>query len=199
MSSECQCEPNPKVIPISRAKIRLESPHSEVDQRILEALQRSVSEAETRSRGPREIELFADDIKALESQRFFKKRFGFTLGRRGREALFEVIDQYDLTDEEVRALNRVDCFDWDGKTLRVSVNRWIGLMGSLYVAGMFLMSVLLSSAISLNPNHIWRVEAALWLALSLTVFATAWIYRQFLAPFRLFRRRRIVESVRSED
>jgi len=103
---QCSCEAESTVVPITKARLKLGGPPTEIDQKLLASLNRRIQEDAQRT-GPREIDLFTDDIKALESQSLFKSRFGFVLGRRGREAIFEMIDRYDLTDDEVKALHRI--------------------------------------------------------------------------------------------
>lgn len=158
---QCSCEAESKVVPITKARVKLDGPPTEIDQKLLASLNRRIQEDAQRA-GPREIDLFTDDIKALESQKFFKSRFGFVLGRRGREAVFEVMDRYDLTDDEVRALHRVGCFDWNGQTLRVSGKRWIGFAGSFYLMGIALMAAIVGLGLSSVPEEMWRQRLALW-------------------------------------
>lgn len=178
------------MVPITAAKMKLDGPHSEMDQRVMAALSRNFEQQKTLD-GPREIDLFTDDIKALENQRAFKARFGFVLGRRGRQAMFEVIDTYDLTDDEVKALHRVGCFDWDGHTLRVTGKKWIGLVGSLYLLMISIFSIATLVTIMKIPEQAYRVSTALWIALVILLLFGAWIYRLFIRPFRLFKIRKI--------
>lgn len=42
-------------------------------------------------------DLYADDLRSVESESYFKQRFGFALGRRGRVAVIDVMDEYDFT------------------------------------------------------------------------------------------------------
>lgn len=182
---------DPKVVPLTRARMPLEGPPAEVDARLIEMLNRRMDRDEAERSRAREIELSSEDLKALQSEQLFKARFGFALGRRGRQSLFEVIDRYDLTDAEVRALDRVGCFDWDGHTLRVRARKWIGFAGILYLAVIAIITALAASAIASLAKAAWQPRAVLWAILVALLLIGMMIYKLYLMPFQLFGRRRI--------
>lgn len=182
---------DPKVVPLTRAKMPLEGPPAEVDARLVEMLNRRLDREEAERARAREIELSSEDLKALQSEQQFKARFGFALGRRGRQSLFEVIDRYDLTDAEVRALDRVGCFDWDGHTLRVRARRWIGFAGIAYLTVITLLAVLAGAAIASLGKAAWQPRAILWSILVALLLIGMMVYRLYLMPFQLFGSRRI--------
>jgi len=116
--TQCSCDDKSNVVQFRRTRISVDSDPAVVDHQLMEKIKRRLQMPADQT-GPREIELIADDLKSLESESYFKKRFGFALGRRGRLALFEVIDRYDLTSDEVKALYRVGAITWDGQRLRM--------------------------------------------------------------------------------
>lgn len=141
--NDCACEANDKVIPFPGRAIKKGESTSQVDQAVLKALERRLNETAEKSN---EIVVFDHDIRAIENEEVFRKRFGFALGRRGRTAMFEVIDQYDLTDGEVRRLYRAGCVRWDGKTLQISANKLFLYTGWIYYS--FIALIVLFCAVA---------------------------------------------------
>lgn len=184
-----ECSKDSKVISITKASVRTEGDSVVVDRQIQEALGRYIQEG-GEVQGSREIELYADDQRALESESHFKARFGLTLGRRGRIALFEAIDRFDLTSEEVKVLHRVGAIDWDGQTLWVGARAWIGRLGTAYSIGIGLLGLLATLAFLAAPREAFGEYALLCGVLSLIVVAEVWIYKEFIWPFQLLRQRR---------
>ena len=180
--------PDDKIIQLSRAKIELAGTNVEIDEGIIRALGRHLHNTQPRI-GPHEIELCSDDIMALESEKEFKKRFGFTLGRRGRIALFDVIDRYDLTSDEVKALFRLGALTWDGSTLRVEGRHWTRFVGISCLLALGFLACCVAIVLLRLPRDaiLQRFEALAILTVLIALAAAA--YRAFVKPFSLFRRR----------
>ncbi len=146
--TECACEADQKVRHITGQKIPRGASHHEIssEAELMLSLYRDIrndtESGDAGHAGPGDPAQPADestftvsdsDIKALDSEFWFRQRFGFALGRRGRLAMFEFIDQYDLTDDEVRKLARAKCISWDGHTLRVTPSKMLLATGSFYL------------------------------------------------------------------
>lgn len=136
--SGCQCEVDEKVIAISGQPVPKGASQAVIDRHVFSWLRGVIAPlpddsalpgSDDQRTGKSEFHVSEADLKALGSEFWFKQRFGFTLGRRGRLALFEVIDDYDLTDAEVRSLARSKCIAWDGQTLRIRSSKLLAAFG----------------------------------------------------------------------
>ena len=172
-----------RIIPIRAGKLSVSGSETDIDQHVMAALGRHFKEVSS-SRSSRNIELYSDDLQSIESERAFRARFGFSLGRRGRIALFDVMDTYDLTSEEVRSLYKAGLLSWDGQSLRVGGRRWIGLVGAVYLLGICALAAPFMLALfATEPNELLR-RAALSAALAVLGGLSAFVYRQYLMPFQ---------------
>jgi|GEM_PF-2842011 len=192
--TQCSCEKESNVVQFPRTRIQVDSDTAVVDQELLDRIKRRLQIPASQD-GPREIEVFADDLLALESEKHFKSRFGFVLGRRGRIALFDVIDQYDLTSDEVKALNRVGAIAWDGQQLRIGTQKWVGYAGFFYLFLIALFWVPAAIAFVHAPNDALRSQAVLFAVLVTLTLWAGWIYNAFIRPFRIYARRTAVLGV----
>lgn len=186
----CECSNDSTVVEFPRSRIQVHSDQPNVDPATLAQIGRAVNERLAKD-GSREIEIFAEDQKALESEDHFKKRFGFALGRRGRIALFEVIDQYDLTSDEVRSLHRVGAIHWNGEHLDIGANKWIGFYGATTATVLFAVAgIPLAYALLTIPSGQPLKQFVLLSAFSGVVLLCSTIYRSMIRPFRLTASRR---------
>lgn len=103
------------VVPLMSKRVVANMQQIEIDPDVLTALQIQMKQSVKRLGGPsvKEIDLYADDLRSVESESYFKQRFGFALGRRGRIAVIEVMDEYDFSSAEIKALYFVGSLSWD--------------------------------------------------------------------------------------
>jgi len=137
----------------------------------------------------RHTDLFPEDIQSVQSERHFRDRFGFALGKRGRMVVIKFMDDYDLTSWDVRALYRIGSMTWDGTTLRLRYVFWFKLLGVSQMLG--LLIILLPALYVLFQNLDADLPARLFLVVfsSILIFGMAWAYRSFIAPFKALKRR----------
>ena len=126
-----------KIRPITGGYLKKGVSHVEIERHVLAHIRKNLMEVPdlvTRSSEADSIKLTPSDIKAIDNEYWFKIRFAFALGPKGRRAMFEAIDQYDLSDEEVRKLHRAGAITWDGQTLRIKASKAMMRLGWFYIA-----------------------------------------------------------------
>lgn len=190
--TEFEHDKKSNVTPFPRAPrtvVPIEADSADVDAQVVAALGRSFNAVRERT-GPRVIELNAEDLKALESEREFKSRFGFALGPRGRAALFEVIIDLDLTTDEVKSLRRIGAIKWDGHRIRI-VNRPLPMwFGAFYLALVLLFGVIVGTLIITSPANAPKDRAALSVVIAVIALTAYGLYRYFIWPSHVIRSRR---------
>jgi hypothetical protein len=139
----------------------------------------------------RNIELNEEDMLCLNSEKNFKARFGFVLGKRGRLAVLDLADQYDLTNNEVKSLNQIGAFSWNGTKLTVKLRKWVGVIGFIALIIPIIYTAMLIFAIVSVPHEDWQQKLALYAFLGVFSFFIGWVYRLLLYPFFMFSRRKI--------
>lgn len=180
------------VLPFPRAPrtvVPVDAEQALVDEQVTAALGRHFKAVQERT-GPREIELNAEDLKALESEKDFKSRFGFALGPRGRAALFEVILELDLTTDEVKSLHRIGAIQWDGHQIRIVNRPLLMWFGSFYLTLVLLFGFVVGALMIASPGNVPKDQAVLSL-LSVAIMLTAYgLYGYFIRPLHMIRGRR---------
>lgn len=183
---------NSKVIPfprVSRTVVPIEAQAADVDRQVAAALGRDLAAIRERT-GPREIELNAEDLKAIESEREFKSRFGFALGPRGRAALFEVIIELDLTSDEVKSLHRIGAIEWDGHQIRIVKRPLLMWFGSFYLVLVLLFGFVVGAFMIAWPINLPKDRAVLSAIIAAIVLTAYSLYSYFIRPLQLIRGRR---------
>ena len=189
-------DPKDKVISLSRRNIESDNP-AILDDEIKKILGDHIKKASEPSQS-RQLKLYDDDLRALESEAYFKKRFGFAYGRRGRLAVFDLIDAYDLTNEEVRSLNRIGMLKWDGQNLTVKNNlasRFTMFSGFFYLMILLALEALIIYGLMvLTPINNFQEWVLLSVLLGLLALFTSWLYSHFLRPFNILKKRHSAQS-----
>jgi hypothetical protein len=179
------------VVALRRAKPskRAEIPASdgELTSQVTDALN---AVARQQSRTPLDdLDFYEDDLKSIESEKFFGRRFGFVLGRRGREAVIRLMDEYDCTSAEIRALHLVRSLHWDGQMLRFKNVGWLKMLGVLQIAVLTFFTVLFFVVIMINQEAAWHIRLSLVMIAVTLMICLQWVHRTFIMPFRALKRR----------
>lgn len=159
----------------------------EFSKRIVKALDRS--SRRQCSPSMRDVDFYADDLLSLEKEDAFGQRLGFALGRRGREAVIRLMDEYDCTDTEIRALHMVGSLRWDGQTLRFKHVFWLKLLGVVQMGCLSLGVLLLLLLIWVNEDAAWHVRLSLVIVMTVLMYCLTWVHRTFFVSFRALRRK----------
>lgn len=124
----------------------------------------------------------------------FQRWYGFALGRRGRAAVCKLVEELDLTRQEVSDLWRSGCLHWDGRSLeleqplRATVSSWILILMFGSLAAM--MVVVLFTAAGSAP-----LARGVLLALFAFFFCGAlYVRKRLILPFSQARRRQKAEG-----
>jgi hypothetical protein len=135
-------------------------------------------------------ELSDVDQRAADDEVIFRQRFGFDWPRLHRRRLLWLKRDLDLTDVEIRLLQRTGNFVLDPGAVRVRARRWHWLWGwfQIWCLGLFVgvpFAVVLSSkTLLLLP---WQ-----WAMLILWALGTWWVGRgihwYWVRPFQIVRR-----------
>jgi hypothetical protein len=193
---ECNCDchkKDEKIRPITGGYIERGASQIEIERHVLEHIRNGlidVPDNVVKDQKPGHIKVSERDLKAIEDEFWFKLRFGFTLGPRGRIAMFDAIDQYDLSDAEVRRLRRAGCIKWDGHTLRIRSSK------SMLVAGYFYL-VLLAPLVAVPfVAMLWGANIPLLARVALGAISAVFgsvayiVYDVFIAQYQLGKRKR---------
>lgn len=167
------------VVSISERLAENDTIEARIDSEVMRHLRKQIEaipDAQTHSHPVHHLpELSESDHQALVDEAYFKKRFGFALGKRGRQALLEVIDLYDLSDHEVRRLNRFDCLRWDGHTLHIHGSWLLAATGTFYIVCLGLFGLACGLALAVLPSDTTastiRLLSLFVTAIALTVYS----------------------------
>jgi len=135
-------------------------------------------------------DLYPEDTQSIQSERLFRERFGFALGKRGRLAVIKFMDDYDLTSNEVRALYGLGSMTWDGSTLRLRYVFWFKLLGVSQMLGLLIILIPALLVLFQNVDAHWFARLVLLLFSSALILGMAWVYRSYILPFKALKRRR---------
>lgn len=189
-----------KLIPFSRRNIVSDNP-AEMDNEIEKFFGNYLNNRSESSQN-RQLELYDDDFRALENETYFKKRFGFAYGRRGRLAVFDLIYTYDLTNDEVRSLYRIGLLNWDGNKLRVTSNwtsRFTMVFWYFYLIFILLLTGLVAHALlATQPIVNFKQSGILWILFGALTLLTSWIHIRFLRPFKVLKNRQTAQNTNTK-
>ena len=189
---EAEKGPDDNVVPIDWHRRDDQMPAIEMDEAVIAALVRRMPETpHIRTQAKRcSVDLCADDLHSIESEVHFGKRFGFVLGRRGRTAVIKVMDDYDFSSAEIKALYMVGSLRWDGETLRFKYVRSLRLLGAVQVVLLGLLLLAFLIGLALKPEAPWDARLTLLIVSSVLIFCIHWAHKTFILPFRGLRRQR---------
>ena len=190
--TESERDKKSNVLPFPRAPrtvVPVDAEQAHVDEQVTAALGRHFKAVQERT-GPREIELNTEDLKALESERDFKSRFGFSLGPRGRAALFEVILELDLTTDEVKSLHRIGAIRWDGHRIRIVNRPALMWFGAFYLALVLIFGFMVFALVIVSPANVPKDRAVLSVVIAVITLTAYGLYSYFIWPCQVIRSRR---------
>ncbi|MES0864868.1 hypothetical protein ABLN87_21165 [Ruegeria sp. SCPT10] len=177
--------------PLKRTQ-RFEDVSVDLDEQMLELLKAEIRGALTpngQSVDAGRLDLASEDIQSIQSERSFRDRFGFVLGKRGRLAVVKFMDDYDLTSYDIRALYRLGSMTWDGATLRVRYVFWFKLLGVSQILGLAIILLPALLILFQSQDAHWVARLGLVIFTSALMFGISCIYRSFIAPFKRLKRR----------
>lgn len=76
----------------------------------------------------------AHDRQVVDDEHEFRARFGFERPRRDRKHLIELKHALDLTDREIRLLQRSGALPFKPGGVRLSASRWMAVYGRVMIA-----------------------------------------------------------------
>jgi len=138
---------------------------------------------------PKKIEFDSKAQKAIDSEIAFVDRFGFSMGRKKRKALFELIERHDLSDKEIKAIHRIGSFEWDGERIKIGVAGWI------FMQGIAQLGIVLIYALIFGVLLIFFEKTTLFQhVLSTTIFFGivgfgAFVSHIYLTPYKIIQQR----------
>lgn len=167
------------------------APSKHTETEVYESLLQAINRTAQRQTRPdmRDIDLYTDDLNSIESEAFFGQRFGFILGRRGREAVINVMDEYDFTSAEIKALYMVGSLRWDGRRLSFKYVIWLKLLGAFQMLLLAPFLALFLAIILANDDAAWHIRLSLVIVLTVLIYAVHYVHSTFIMPFRALRRR----------
>jgi len=138
---------------------------------------------------PEKTEFTVEEQKLIEIESQFKAQFGFSLGKKGRQAFLKLIHRYDFSNEEIKAIKRIGRIDWDGQSLRVSISPFVVLHGLFQISLIVLLISIFFLAFLLAPNP--SLEAIILVAVIVSVlgFLGYWTKNLYLSPYNYIQKR----------
>jgi hypothetical protein len=126
---------------------------------------------------PKNASFSLDDQKSIENESDFKSRFGFTLGPKQRKALFDLIERHDLSDSDIKAINRIGSFNWDGENLKIGIAGWILTQGLIQLVIVILYIILISLLlVSTSDGSFYQYSLLTLMLFGLLTFASVISY-----------------------
>lgn len=131
------------------------------------------------------------DEKLVEDEVAFQQRFGFDWPRVHRRELLWLKRDLDLTDAEIRLLQRTGNFILEPSCVRLDVKRWQYLFGWAQIGclGVFIGLPILLAIASQRVLLPWR-----WIVLALLSFGAYGVgrglYYLYIRPYQILRRTR---------
>lgn len=83
----------------------------------------------------------AYDLQVVADEHAFRARFGFERPRLDRKHLIELKHALDLTDREIRLLQRAGALSFKPGGVRLSASRWVAVYGRVMIATLGLLGL----------------------------------------------------------
>jgi len=131
----------------------------------------------------------SEDQKSIDSEEAFVARFGFSMGRKKRKALFELIETHDLSDKEIKAIHRIGSFIWDGNKLRVGIAGWVFMQGFAQL-GIVLNYALIFGLLMVFLEKTTLLQHTISITMFLVIVAFgAFLSNLYLKPYQIIQQR----------
>ena len=133
-------------------------------------------------------EVIIDEL-ALNSERFFRRRFGFSVPKSNRQQVLDLQKQMGASDHQVRWLRRGGYLQLQNEAIRLHVHKW---MPAFALAGIGLLSIvyLFLFLRAVPSEHISPFQAVGTQLLIATVWSSinAWMYEGSVKPWPIVKR-----------
>ena len=107
----------------------------------------------------------ASDEYVQTDERAFRRRFGFDAHKHRREQVIRLKHEADLTDREIRALNRTRSLEFKGGVAKISAPLFVAAWGRICLAWLFAMMLLAFAQAQQSPQPvatvIWKLIVVL--------------------------------------
>ena len=140
------------------------------------------------------LEAFDDDFEsefdrtALHCEETFFSRFRFDAPRKQRQLLLEFKHRADLTDREIRHLQRCGCLKFDRESVTIVAPLWVEWFGWTQLALLALLGAMAASAFQLMPQPKLIHAVALLAMLGAPAYLAWHIHKIYIAPRKILRR-----------
>jgi hypothetical protein len=138
---------------------------------------------------PKKSKFNLEDQKAIDSEIAFVDRFGFSMGRKKRKALFELIERHDLSDKEIKAIHSIGSFVWDGERIKIGVAGWIFMQGFAQL-GIVLIYALIFGLLMIffDKTTLFQHVLSITMFLGIVGFG-AFVSHLYLTPYKIIQQR----------
>jgi len=176
-----------KIVPIFNHHSFFRKAEARVDDELTSALLSIISSEES------------NDIKKLkpnnaiqlniQDEANFKSRFGFSLGKKGREALFDLMKRNDLSDEDLKSIKRIGYVSWNGNSLKVGIDKLTVFFGFFLLTLFTIFAFTAALVLIFKPETSINITAQLSLIYLFLVLVLTWISKLYLKPYQIIQER----------
>lgn len=128
------------------------------------------------------------DREALEEERAFRRRFGFTVNRARRGKVLDLKQQADLTDREIRMLWWTSNLDLNGDQAKITASRIVQVWGyiQMVVLGLLMLIGILKAVEATDRTVLQLV--ALTTAESIMTIVLLGVDYLYVRPYQILKR-----------
>ncbi len=138
----------------------------------------------------RRVTEFSDsNYEALHNERLFKRRFGLITGFREREALFNLIERYDFSDQDIKTINRIGSFGWNGTNFKIGVSGWVLLQGFSQLGVIVFHTLIFGLLFIWFPAPSIEKSGLLFVMIVLLLLFGAFVSNLYLKPYQIIQKR----------
>lgn len=133
------------------------------------------------------------DRQVVADEYEFRVRFGFERPRRDRKHLIELKHALDLTDREIRLLQRAGALSFKPEGVRLNASRWMAVYGRFMIATLGLLGLQVCHLLS-RQNAVTLLLIAKLVGLAVTLVSMVWfIQRIYIRPWLIQRRTQVYQ------
>lgn len=132
----------------------------------------------------------AYDRQVVADEYEFRARFGFERPRRDRKHLIELKHALDLTDREIRLLQRAGALSYKPEAVRLNASRWMMVYGQFMLATLGLMG-LQACHLASRQNTVTLLLIVKLVGLAVMLMGMGWFIQYiYICPWRIQKRTR---------